>query len=147
MTTTIIWIMVSVGGTALAALLAYWLLPKLRDEEQGYPLEAQIEALILPLIYKGILSAYKLSEAAMDEFGNRMEGIDKKNLADFCYDLLPESIGGIDIRIIKNIITRDRFSALTEDVFQEFLTFYNIHDGRFHELWKEWLIEQGIPTE
>jgi hypothetical protein len=142
MTTTAIWIMVSVGATALIALLAYWFFPKLRDEVQGYPFEAQIESLLLPLIYKGIIAAYKLSEKTIDDIGDRLYGVDKKKLADFAYDLLPEEIGGIDIRIIKSIITRERFSQLTEDVFQEFLTFYNLHDDRYHELWNAWIIDQ-----
>jgi hypothetical protein len=49
------WIMLFVGIALSAGLFALGvvLYPKLKREEQGYPLEAAIEAALLPVIFEG----------------------------------------------------------------------------------------------
>ena len=53
------WIMFFVGIAVSSGLFALGvvLYPKLKSEQQGYPMEAAIEAALLPLIFEGICAA------------------------------------------------------------------------------------------
>ena len=62
-----IWLLVGIALSCGIFALLVVLYPKLKSETQGYPSEALIEPLLLPLIYEGICAAYRLSEQAVDE--------------------------------------------------------------------------------
>lgn len=119
------------------------LYPRLKNERQGYPLEAEIEAALLPVLYRAIIGAYRVSEAAVDKGYERMSGLDKKAIADAFYELLPERIGGIDIGVIKSVVSQERFSEMVEGVFAEFDTFFGVHRQRFDGLVAEWEAKNG----
>ena len=74
------WTMLLVGIALTSGLFAFGvvLYPKLRTEKQGYPFEAEIEAALLPIIFQGICSAYRLSEKSVDNIHQRMKGVDKR---------------------------------------------------------------------
>src|SRR5512146_2987711 len=57
-------VMLMVGVAIASALFAVGVVvyPKLKSQRQNYPFEAEIEAALLPLIFNGICSAYRLSE-------------------------------------------------------------------------------------
>jgi len=74
--------------------------------------------------YKAIVSAYRAADKTLDEFGVRLTGLDKKAIADRLYDMIPEEIKGIDVRVIKAIVNRQKFSEIVEDVFREVEAFY-----------------------
>ena len=75
-------------------------------------LEAQIEAALLPLIFQGLCSAYRLSEKGVDEIHCRIKGVDKKNIAKTVYRMLPEKIGESDLSVVKTVVTQERFETL-----------------------------------
>jgi len=132
-------------GIALSAgifALLVWLYPKLRAEKQGYPLEAQIEAALLPIIFEAICAAYRLSEAAVDAGMDRIRGADKKAIADTVYALLPDKVGDFDLSLVKAIITRERFEVLVQDAFDRFDRFYIEHKSHFDEEFEKWKAEQ-----
>jgi hypothetical protein len=141
------WLALLIGialSTGIFALLVY-LYPKLKTERQGYPLEAKIETALLPLIFEGICSAYRLSEQAVDEFGTRIRGLDKKGIADSMYRMLPDQVGGHELTLVKNIITRERFEALVQDAFDRFDRFYVEHQQHYDELFQAWKAAQQTP--
>jgi hypothetical protein len=127
--------------TGVFALLVYFY-PKLKTEEQGYPLEAQIEAALLPLVFEGICSAYRLSEQAVDDVGTRIRGLDKKKIADSMYRMLPDKVGDHDLTLVKNIIPQERFVVLVQDAFDRFDRFFVEHQRHFDELFEAWKAEQ-----
>jgi hypothetical protein len=134
------WIWLFVGLAAASGLFALLvvLYPKLKGETQGYPLEAIIEPLLLPIIYQAICAAYRMSEQAMDDIGGRIQGIDKKAIADSVYAMLPDEIGGHDITVIKAVISQERFVQLVQDAFSRFDRFYKTHREHFDEQFEGW---------
>ena len=139
------WIMLFVGiaiGCGIIAL-AVVLYPRLRSEKQGYPLEAEIEAALLPFIFQGICSAYRLSEKSMDEIQLRIRGADKKKIAAEVYGLLPDRIGKIEITIVRKYVSQERFEQIIQDTFNNFDGFYEGHQARFRELFDKWKAENN----
>ncbi len=139
------WIALLVGvalSTGIFALLVY-LYPKLKTEQQGYPLEAQIEAALLPLVFEAICSAYRMSEQAVDDVGTRIRGLNKKEIADSIYRMLPDRIGEFELTLVKNIIPQERFEALVQDAFDRFDRFFIEHQRHFDELFQAWKAEQS----
>lgn len=113
-------------------------LPKLKKEEQGYPFEVQIETLLLPYALQGIYSAYRVGEVAIDETHKRLQGADKKKIADSVYAMLPDTIGGYDISLVKRLVPRERFEELVQDAFDRFDRFFIEHKGHFDWMVEEW---------
>jgi hypothetical protein len=129
--------LVALGGGLMA--LGFWAYPKLRTETQGYPHEKAIEALLLPWIYNGILSAYKVSETAVDEIQQRIRGADKAGIAGALYDMLPAKIGNVPLDVVKMAISRDRFAELVQAAFFEFDEFFEGKEADYEALLEEWL--------
>ena len=125
---------------AIIVVVGGWAYPKLKGQHQGYAYEKQIEALLLPFIYQAIFNAYKLSEHALDEVGRRLDGIDKKYVAGFLYDALPNKLGNVDIAFIKLAISRERFTVLVQEAFDEMLEFYDSQEDHYAELFEEWVL-------
>ncbi len=143
------WIWLFVGLAAASAFFALLvvLYPKLKGETQGYPLEALIEPLLLPIIYEAICAAYRVSEKALDEVGDRLKGLDKKVIADSVYAMLPDEIGGRDVTVIKSVISRERFQQLVQDAFDRFDRFYKTHREHFDEQFEKWkAIQAATPA-
>jgi hypothetical protein len=134
------WIMLFVGIAVSSGLFALGvvLYPKLKQETQGYPLEAAIEAALLPIIYEGICAAYRMSEKSVDEFRQRIKGADKKKIADSIYRMLPDKIGDYDLGLVKYLVTQERFEQLVQDAFDRFDRFFVEHETHFDELFEKW---------
>jgi hypothetical protein len=134
------WIMLFVGIAVSSGLFALGvvLYPKLKREKQGYPLEAAIEAALLPIIYEGICAAYRMSEKSVDEFRQRIKGADKKKIADSIYRMLPDKIGDYDLGLVKYLVTPERFEQLVQDAFDRFDRFFVEHEAHFDELFEKW---------
>jgi len=139
------WIMLFVGIGLSAGLLALGvvLYPKLKREEQGYPMEAAIEAALLPIIFEGICAAYRMSEKGVDELHQRIKGADKKAIADSIYRMLPDTVGAYDLSLIKAAIPEERFQQLVQDAFDRFDRFFIQHQAHFDELFEEWKAENA----
>ena len=101
---------------ALSAL-GVVLYPKLKMEKQDYPFEAQIEAALLPLVFPGIRAAYCLSDNSVDTIHWRIQGVDKKKVADSIYSMLSEKIGSFEVVLVKRIGIRERYEQLVQDTF------------------------------
>jgi hypothetical protein len=139
------WIMLFVGIGVSAGLLALGvvLYPKLKREEQGYPMEAAIEAALLPVIFEGICAAYRMSEKGVDELHQRIQGADKKKVADSIYRMLPDQVGAYDLSLVKHLITEERFEQLVQDAFDRFDRFFIEHQAHFDELFEQWKAENA----
>lgn len=133
-------VMLLVGIAVTSALFAVGIIlyPKLKSEKQGYPFEAAIEAALLPLIFKGVCAAYRLSEKGIDDIQLRIKGADKKRIADTMYRMMPEKIGQFEISLIKRVVSQERFEALVQDVFDNFDAFYVEHQKHFDDLFEKW---------
>jgi hypothetical protein len=134
------WLMLFVGIAVSSGVLALGvvLYPKLKREEQGYPLEAAIEAALLPVIYEGICAAYRMSEKGVDELRRRIRGSDKKKMADSIYRMLPDQIGDYELSLIKFVISQERFEQLVQDAFDRFDRFFVEHQAHFDTLFEQW---------
>jgi len=131
-------ILAALAASGAVVALGVWALPKLRNEVQGYPLEVQIEAALLPLAFEGICAAYRVSEMSMDELGERLRGADKKRIADLLYDMLPDSVGGFPLMVIKSMVSRERFGEIVEAAFAQFDRRFIEHRARYEQLFEEW---------
>lgn len=134
------WIMLFVGIAIACGLFALGVViyPKLRTEKQGYPFEAEIEAALLPVVFQGICSAYRLSEKSVDNVHQRIKGADKKKIADSIYSMLPDKIGTYEVVLIKRIVSRERFEQLVQDAFDRSDRFYIEHQTHFDDLFERW---------
>ncbi|UCC87513.1 MAG: hypothetical protein JSV81_22080 [Anaerolineales bacterium] len=134
------WVMLFVGIAVSCGLLALGvvLYPKLKREEQGYPMEAAIEAALLPLIYEGICAAYRMSERGVDQLQQRIRGADKKAIADSIYRMLPDKVGDYDLSLIKFVVSQERFEQLVQGAFDRFDRFFIEHEAHFEELFEKW---------
>jgi hypothetical protein len=141
------WIMLFVGIAVSSGLFALGvvLYPRLKTEEQGYPLEAAIEAALLPLIFEGICAAYRMSEKGVDELHQRIKGADKKQIADSIYRMLPDKVGDYDLSLAKHLVTEERFEQLVQDAFDRFDRFFVQHQAHFDELFEQWKAD-GVPA-
>ena len=134
------WTMLLVGIAISCGLFALGvvLYPRLRSEKQGYPFEAQIEAALLPIIFQGICSAYRLSEKSVDTIHQRIKGVDKKKIADSIYAMLPDKIGVYEVVLIKRIVSPARFEQLVQNAFDSSDRFFIEHQTHFDELFEKW---------
>ena len=134
------WLMFFVGIAISSGLLALGvvLYPKLKSETQGYPMEAAIEAALLPVIYEGICAAYRMSEKSVDELRQRIKGADKKKMADSIYRMLPDKVGDYELSLVKHLITQERFEQLVQDAFDRFDRFFLEHQAHFDGLFEQW---------
>ncbi len=134
------WIMLFVGIAVSAGLFALGvvLYPKLKTERQGYPLEAAIEAALLPLIFQGICAAYRMSEQGVDQLHQRIKGADKKQIANSIYRMLPDKVDDYDLGLVKHLITPERFEQLVQDAFDRFDRFFVEHQTHFDDLFETW---------
>jgi hypothetical protein len=137
------WIMFFVGIAVSSGLFALGvvLYPKLKSEQQGYPMEAAIEAALLPLIFEGICAAYRVSERSVDELRQRIEGADKKQIADSIYHMLPDQVSGYDLSLVKHAVSPERFQQLVQDAFNRFDRFFLEHQAHFDDLFEQWKAE------
>lgn len=137
------WVMLLVGVAVASALFAVGVVvyPKLKSEKQNYPLEAQIEAALLPLIFNGICSAYRLSEKGVDEIHCRLKNLDKKNIAKTVYRMLPDKIGSFELNVVKNVVSQERFEVLVQNTFDSFDRFFVEHQTHFDDLFEKWKAE------
>ncbi len=136
--TVLVSILAALAASGAVVALGAWALPKLRNEVQGYPLEVQIEAALLPLAFEGICAAYRVSEMSMDELGERLRGADKKRIADLLYDMLPDTVGGFPLVVIKAMVSRERFGEIVEAAFAQFDRRFIEHRARYEQLFEEW---------
>jgi hypothetical protein len=129
-----------VGIAITSGLLALGvvLYPKLKSQTQGYPMEAAIEAALLPVIYEGICAAYRMSEKSMDELRQRIKGADKKKMADSIYRMLPDKVGDFELSLVKHLVTPERFQQLVQDAFDRFDRFFLEHQAHFDDLFEQW---------
>ena len=136
-------VMLFVGIAVTSALFALGVIlyPKLKGEKQGYPFEAAIEAALLPLIFKGVCAAYRLSEKGIDDIQLRIKGVDKKKIADTVYRMMPEKVGQFEIELVKRVVSRERFEALVQNVFDNFDSFFVEHQKHFDDLFEKWKAE------
>ncbi|MBN2117687.1 MAG: hypothetical protein JW730_14010 [Anaerolineales bacterium] len=136
-------VMLLVGVAVACSLFALGvvLYPRLRSQKQNYPFEAQIEAALLPLIFNGLCSAYRLSEKGVDELHGRIKGIDKKNIAKTVYRMLPDKIGEFELEVVKRVVTQERFETLVQNTFDSFDRFFVQHQSHFDELFEKWKAE------
>jgi hypothetical protein len=140
--------LVAIGGLVGAFIGARGLI--LAKEKQGYPGEAEIEAALFPYIVGGVVAAYKLSERKLDELGKRLEGIDKKALADATYALLPDTIMvgdvAVPVNVVKYVVTKERWRELVQDGFDRLIRTYNQNRAVFDE-WFQEQIRETTPVK
>ena len=142
------WTMFFVGIALACAVIALGvvLYPKLRFEKQGYPFEAQIEAALLPIVFEGICSAFRLSEKSMDDLQKRIRGADKQKIAISIYEKLPGKIGPFDLVVVKKLVTQQQFEKLVQDTFENFDQFFTERQSHFDELFEKWKTENTTAT-
>ncbi len=139
------WVMLLVGVAVASALFALGVVvyPKLKSQRQNYPFEAEIEAALLPLIFNGICSAYRLSEKGVDEIHCRLRSVDKKEIAKTVYRMLPDKIGTFELNLVKRVVSQERFETLVQNAFDNFDRFFIEHQTHFDDLFEKWKAESG----
>ncbi len=136
-------------GVVLIASIAVVVLgvvyfPKLKNERQGYPLEAEVEAALLPVLYQAICAAFRLQEQCQETLQTRLAGVDKKAFALVAYRLLPEKVGNFDLTLVKALVPPERFEQLVQDAFDRFDRFWVEHQAAFDAAFEAWKRDQEL---
>jgi hypothetical protein len=94
---------------------------------QGYPLENEVEAALLPYLYGAMMTAYRASERLMDSVSERLHGVDKSKLARRMYYLLPNSvsIAGVSWNW-KKFVSEGQFSNWMQKRFEKFIEWWDL---------------------
>ena len=136
-----------IGVLALGAgvvALGAWAYPVLKNQKQGYWREDDIERVVLPYVYAAICAAYKLSERALEETGERMEGADKKIMADYAYGLLPDDLYGINV---KKLVSQEQFENFVQENFDRAMYLYRANIDKYELLFERWKAESDSKPE
>ena len=135
----IVALIVGFGGVIVGVLGWQWWLQykNLKPSLDTY------EKYLEPFVFQAIISAYKLSEYAIDETGQRIKGADKKEIAIRIYNMLPDEIAGVDIVSIKTKIGPDRFVWLIQEVFDKTMVLMEENKSAFDQAYKQWLTENS----
>jgi len=136
------WLTFFVGIALTSGLIALGvvLYSNLKARQSSSPIEAAVEAALLPLIYQGMCAAYRLNETSLEQFHEKIKDASKhkKEVADSIYAMLPDKIGDFDIIIVKRLVTQERFEQLVQSTFDRFDRFYVEHQAHFDDLFKKW---------
>jgi len=131
-------LLVGIAVTSSLFALGIVLYPRLKNEKQNYPHEAEIEAILLPLIYAGIKAADKLDKQCVDQLHQHIKGIDKKAFADKAYAMLPDNLGRFTLGEVKHAVTQERFEQLVQNAFDQSDRFFIEHQKYFDDLFDKW---------
>uniref|UniRef100_A0A6M3KFF8 Uncharacterized protein n=1 Tax=viral metagenome TaxID=1070528 RepID=A0A6M3KFF8_9ZZZZ len=97
-----------------------WL--KSKADELGEDEWDRAYELLGPFIDQVIVAVFKLSEAASDEVGKRLDEVDKVALADALYDMAlnwtQDNLPTWAVTLIFNFLTRERWHGMVEERFQ-----------------------------
>lgn len=137
---------VGIGVTSGLIALGVVFYTRLKEGGSGSPIEAAVEAALLPLIYQGICSAYRMNEMSLEQLKQTMQGANKKEIADSIYAMLPEKIGNYDLIIIKRLVTQERFEQLVQASFDRFDRCYVEHQKHFDDLFEKWKAENTTAS-
>jgi hypothetical protein len=142
------WLTLFVGIALTSGLIALGvvLYSRFKGDGSGSVFEAAVEAALLPLIYQGICSAYRVNEMSLEQLKQKIQGADKKAIADSIYAMLPEKIGNFDLIIIKRIVPQQRFEQLVQNAFDRFDRFYVEHQKHFDDLFEKWKAENAAAS-
>lgn len=127
------------------ATLYHWL----KFSDQGYPGEKEIEAFLLDqFVLPAILAAYRVSEKFIDDGMDRLRGADKKAVAVWLYNQLPNTlrIGGfvVPTGIVRKFVSEERFAELVQTGFDKATEIFgSVWDNYTDEI--EDLL--GVPVE
>ena len=126
-----VWLVISGGFLILVlAMLLYQFLKK----EQGYPLEKEVESVLMPYLHALILGAFEEASEGLELVESRIENLNKEELAERVYALLPEKIGSYDISLIKTIFTEEQFEQMFFNAYEHAREHYYEHKDKFVEL-------------
>lgn len=136
------WVQVTVVVSFVLALAALFIVAwfKVRPvvvKEQGYPYEKEIESLLIPLADRAIQAAFKVSEWAADDLLKRLDGIDKKWIADSTYELFPDEVGGFDVQFVKSFVSQQRWQEIVQAQYDSFRAWYIHNLEHFKEAFEE----------
>lgn len=134
-TDTLLLILTCIVGLGGFLALVPWAITRLKSNEQGYPYEKQVEAIVLPYATKAVGLAYKASEYFMKMAGAKLSGLDKKAVADRFYFQLPPGV--------KALITKDQFSEFVQQAYDEMLAQWANLGEQVGKAYSEWSRENG----
>ena len=107
-------------------------------KDNGYPLEDEIEVVLLPYIQSLIIAAFEETFENLDVLEERIEALDKNELAVRVYNLLPETIGHYDVSFVQSILTEDRFIEIFNSAYILAKEHYLTYKGNFSKLFADW---------
>lgn len=140
--------MLGLGISGLVVAIGAWLYPWLKWKRQGYPGEEQIEAALLPFMLEAICLAYRLSERALDETGERLHGVDKKRLADWLWNALPDEVviplGPFHYTFRpKEVLDKESWSEWVQWAMNKIITRYEMLIEGYEDAFLRWLVENA----
>lgn len=105
----------------VVGLLLYREVRKRPDEELAW---------LRPYLFQAIVAGYKMSEANVDEFGERLHGMDKRQVAESSYAYLPDEI--------RALVSPELFAEGIEWLFAEGETLYETNADSFQQAFEAW---------
>jgi hypothetical protein len=98
------------------------------------PTVDQVLGAVTKYVYFGVAAGERAVAWGINEINDYIDSVDKANVANFIYDLLPEVIvvDGIPIPVsrLKALVPRERWEAFVKDLYDEFNAFVHTHEGQ-----------------
>jgi len=111
MSNEMFWSVVLVVG-ASALILLYYSIPHMK--------KWVVWGEIRPYVVAAIMEAYRASDKAVEYGMERLDGFEKKEIADWLYNYIPETIKLGPITIMTHrVITREQWAGLVQAAFDE----------------------------
>lgn len=119
--TWLIGLLIAAAVTGVSGLL--WRIIQKQKATASAPNVVEFFEALTPWLYKAVLAGEKALIWSLDEADQKIEGADKKAVADSTYALLPDSllIGGrpIPIGLVKTVVTEDLWESWIKGAYDQ----------------------------
>lgn len=91
----------------------------------------------MPYLQSGIIGAFEETIDGLGVIEGRIQQLDKEDLAERIYGLLPDKIGEYNVSVFKNVFTEEQFEQMFLNAYDQALEYYISHKDRFVDLFEE----------
>ena len=128
---------VVIGSLVLLYVLIKKLVPWFRHE-QGYWKEAEIEAILLPILDKVIVAVFNISEHSLATTARVLESADKLELARLSYPLILELVAKtpLPVSVFVKIVTEERWCQEVQERYDYLISWYRLSGEKLLEALK-----------
>ncbi len=127
-------VLAAVGSLTLLYVLVRKLVPWFRHE-QGYWKEAEIEAILLPILDQVIVAVFNISEHSLKTTARVLESADKQELARLSYPLILELVAKtpLPVSVFISLVTEEKWCEEVQKRYDYLIDWYRLSGEKLLE--------------